>query len=161
MKFDDLIDLCIDVEDRAIAAHAHLPERERRRAAKRIELNVASARLPIVAAHIEAHAEPVVVDELLGRRLKDLARPHIDAVLRDANVEGDVTERMLLTSTAPWVVAWRDRLCWLLARDGLSTGKVAAVVGIKQSGASKAIRRYAGRVVAGVGAVAKRAKGAT
>jgi hypothetical protein len=147
VKLDDLVTLCESARVAAYARDVNLPDAARAHAAMASALRVAASKYPAVAKFLEGHRPATNIDELERPRLMVRARPHIDAVLCEVNVQGDVTERMLLRSAIPWVVPHRDRLCWLLSReDGMTQAQIALVVGCDRSAIAYAIRRHVGRM---------------
>jgi uncharacterized protein YjiS (DUF1127 family) len=160
----DVLRLALDVYEARLDAESHLPEPARRRAARAAAERVVDAGAPGVIAWIEKNRPRTQVDELRARRLRDLARPYIDAVVRDSG--GDVTAVQLVGDEthrpSRWttVVPWRDRLCALLSDAGLTELDLGAAVGMTGAGAAKAAGR--GRAAAAEMAMgAKSAKGAT
>lgn len=154
MRFDELVDLCIAARADALARESNLPPDERERVAMASVLRVAAARSPGVARFLETHREPVVIDEVLAKRLRARARATIEAVARKASDEtgGDVTPD-LLTGPAlyPWLVPYRDLAWWRLSREGMSTRQIAPVFGRKHySPIAAGIRRHEGRMREGV-----------
>ena len=150
---DDTLDLAVAAFKDRLARESHLPDELRWREAMRSAIHVATARSPGVMRYIEGEREATIVDELVVRRLRERARPIIDAVVAEANAGGaDITADLLTGSCPwPWLVIWRDRACWLLSRDGWTTADIGAAVGGRTHQAvSKAVRRYAARMAAAV-----------
>lgn len=148
MKLDEeLLALCLDVYEERVEINAHLPADVRRREARAAAARVLRACAPGAVAFIEKRREALVIDEVRAKGLRKRARPTIDAVLRAANVEADVSEGMLFRSLIPWVVTWRDQLCWRLSREALlSTPEIALVIGRRNhSEVVRAIQRYEAR----------------
>jgi len=157
VKEDDLIDVCIRVQRDRLGLPRQ-PVTPDEREAMRSVLRVAATKSPGVAAHVEANREPDVIDELLLARLRARARPYIDAIVREANVEADITAELLTgPCTYPWLVAWRDKLCWLLSRKELMpmNGIGAVLGGRSQQAVSLAVGRYEKRRRAAAQAASK------
>lgn len=143
----DVLRLALDVYEARMAADDHLPAEEQRRLARAAAERVVEAGAPGAVAWLERQRPRTVRDQLQRPRLLARAREHVDAVLREANAEGDVTERMLLGSSWPSVVPHRDRLCWLLSREeGMTERHVAVLVGFSNGAAHAAIARHVARM---------------